>query len=194
MIHFKQLQITPDNKKVIIEASISQSMPFKGFYIDEIFIEPYQNFTDTQTMSNGNTPFSLKIHKEKKIKQVRLELTSIDFTNYSIKKGDLLFVYIRVKFIKEDAGNVIPTCTQDKEVTIGVAYNKYDIYHKIISYMKELNCCEVPKHFINWYLRWKAIEIAEKTCNYSSLVELWKKFSRSPLKGNKLNSNCGCNG
>jgi len=62
-------------------------------------------------MSNNKTPFSLKIHKEKKIKQVRLELTSIDFTNYSIKKGDLLFVYVRVKFIKEDAGNVIPTCT-----------------------------------------------------------------------------------
>lgn len=194
MIQFKQLQITPDNKKVIIDIGINQSIPFKGFYIDEVFIEPYQNFTDTQTMSNDRTPFSLKIHKEKKIKQVRLELTNQDFTNYSIKNNDLLFVYIRVKFIKEDAGSVVPTCTRDKEVTVGVAYNKYNIYHKIISYMKELNQCEVPKNFINWYLRWKAIELAEKTCNYNSLVWLWKKFIKSPIIENNSNSNCGCNG
>lgn len=87
--------------------------------------------------------------------------------------NSLFFVYIKTK------GN--PTsdtpCGQDNVWTMGVTCNLYPIYYSWICVMKELNNeCEVPKHFVNQYLKYIALITSIKTGHYNKAIEIWTRW------------------
>lgn len=64
---------------------------------------------------------------------------------------------------------------------------------KGLGYLKELgNSCEVPKGFIDFILRVKALDIAIETCNYTEAIKYWEMLNRTPVR--TTTSNCGCHG
>lgn len=103
-------------------------------------------------------------------------------------KKDLLFVTPNIE------GNPSPDtpCGQDVN-KIGVIYNKKFLMQKGLSYLKELgNSCTIPKGFIDFILRVKALDMAIETCNYTEAIKYWKMLNRTPTR--TTTNNCGCHG
>ncbi len=64
---------------------------------------------------------------------------------------------------------------------------------KGLGYLKELsNSCVIPKGFIDFILRFKALDIAIETCNYTEAIKYWKMLNRVPTR--TTTNNCGCYG
>lgn len=79
-------------------------------------------------------------------------------------------------------------------IDIGAVYNKKHILNKGLGYLNELGeSCTIPKGFIDYILRSKALEMAIATCNYSEAVKYWNYLTKRPVN-TTLTSNCGCHG
>ena len=64
---------------------------------------------------------------------------------------------------------------------------------KGLEYLKELgNSCTIPKGFIDFILRVKALDMAIETCNYMEAIKYWEMLNRMPAK--TTTNNCGCHG
>lgn len=64
----------------------------------------------------------------------------------------------------------------------------------MMSGVKEISdTCNVPRHFINNILRFKAIELSIKTGNYLQAIKYWKKFFSSD-RVRSIHKLCGCYG
>lgn len=103
-------------------------------------------------------------------------------------KKDLLFITPNIE------GNPSPDtpCGQDVN-KVGVVYNKKALMQKGLGYLKELgNSCTIPKGFIDFILRMKALDMAIETCNYTEAIKYWKMLNRMPTRA--LTNNCGCHG
>nr|DAI45531.1 MAG TPA: hypothetical protein [Bacteriophage sp.] len=64
---------------------------------------------------------------------------------------------------------------------------------KGLGYLKELgNSCVIPKGFIDFILRLKALDMAIETCNYTEAIKYWKMLNRTQIR--ITSNNCGCRG
>ena len=62
-----------------------------------------------------------------------------------------------------------------------------------MAYLKELdNSCVIPKGFIDFILRVKALDMAIETCNYTEAIKYWEMLNRKSVK--TVTNNCGCHG
>ena len=78
-------------------------------------------------------------------------------------------------------------------IDIGMTYNKKYMQEKGLSYLKELgDSCTIPKGFIDYILKTKALDLSIETCNYFEAVKYWKMLVKSPVK--TISNNCGCHG
>lgn len=103
-------------------------------------------------------------------------------------KDDLIFITPNIE------GNPSPDtpCGQDVN-KVGVVYNRKALMQKGLGYLKELgNSCTIPKGFIDFILRVKALDMAIETCNYMEAIKYWKMLNRIPVK--TTTNNCGCHG
>lgn len=77
-------------------------------------------------------------------------------------------------------------------VNIGAAYNKRKILLKGMNYLKEFsNTCSIPKGFIDFTLRQKALDLAIATCNFNLAQKYFDMFTMSNIPVTK---GCGCYG
>ena len=101
-------------------------------------------------------------------------------------KDDLLFI---TPILQGDPSPDTP-CGQDVN-KVGVVYNRKSLMQKGLGYLKELgNSCVVPKGFIDFILRVKALDMAIETCNYTEAIKYWEMLNRIPVR--TTTSNCGC--
>lgn len=103
-------------------------------------------------------------------------------------KDDILFITPNIQ------GTPTPDtpCGQDTN-KLGVVYNKKTLMQKGLGYLKELgNSCIIPKGFIDFILRFKALDMSIETCNYQEAIKYWNMLNRVPIK--TATNNCGCHG
>lgn len=103
-------------------------------------------------------------------------------------KNDLLFITPNI------IGNPAPDAPCNRSANkIGVVYDKKVLMQKGLVYLKELgNSCVIPKGFIDFILRVKALDMAIETCNYTEAIKYWEMLNRKSVK--TVTNNCGCHG
>lgn len=145
-------------------------------YFDEVMIEGAR--VDTPLTYGTSTPY----HIIDESAQTRL----ISEVYLPVAKDDLLFITPNIQ------GNPAPDtpCGQDVN-KIGVVYNRKALMQKGLGYLKELgNSCVIPKGFIDFILRVKALDMAIETCNYTEAIKYWKMLNRMSVR--TTTNNCGC--
>lgn len=206
MMHFNELRISQDNRFLIIDASIDESSYFDTVSLDSVVI-------DTQDTYVSNGPSSTPIYTYKvgeKYQQVYSSPDNSQVLTSALEpvlvKSELESRRIRLSLDATDLGvqlnntmffvYVISTGTPSSEapagttnpMIMGTVVNLYQFYQKSIYYLKGISkdCCEVPKCFIDFILRYKALELCIKTGNYTEAIKYWKKFfmDKTPLFNN----------
>lgn len=112
------------------------------------------------------------------VKHARIELKQEDFCQPLA--DTMFFVYVKCRGT-EPGKAPIPTmdcpCNQQDELTLGVCVNEFLIYRRFMCLMRELlNDCEIPKEFIDLYLRWESVKMCIATGHYSEAILYWKRF------------------
>lgn len=75
---------------------------------------------------------------------------------------------------------------------IGIVYDKSYINSKGLQYLKELSStCSIPKGFIDFILKVKALDLAINSCNPTLAIKYWELLNK---KINTAKTNCGCYG
>lgn len=183
MIEFKELKISLDGKKLIIDASVIDSQYYNDVYIDTVIIDTQDTYTPT-----GPSSKPIFTHSVENEKSVRLELETTEL-NVPVD-NTLFFVYI----IAKGTPSIDTPCNMDNKTTLGVISYLYPFYNSIMYYIKEVeNKCKIPKNFINFILRLKAFELSIKTGHYTKSIEYWNRFFKN-IKNNNINTDCLCHG
>lgn len=189
MITFNELRVTPNNVSLIIDASVVSSDYYDNIYIESIVI-------DTQDTYIKNGPSSKAIYNytvEEGENQKRIRLTLKEEDLGIPINGNMFFVYvITTGEYKEDT-----PCELKRNINIGTAVNLYPIYKKAVEYTRELaNTCSIPKNFIDFILKIKALDLNIKTGNYYEAIRYWNKMFKTFNVGTDflINNNCGCDG
>lgn len=205
MMHFNELRVSQDNRFLIIDVSVDESSYFDTVSLDSIVIDTqdtyvangpsstpiytykvgedyqqvYSSPDNSQILTSDLEP--VLVNNELESRRVRL---SLDATALGVQLNNtMFFVYvISTGTPSSDA----PTSTIDPMI-MGTVVNLYQFYQKSIYYLKKVNNdCEVPKCFIDFILRCKALELCIKTGNYTEAIKYWKKFfiGNTPLFNN----------
>ena len=169
MIKFNELRITPNNENLIIDVSIEDAEYFKDVVLDSIIIDTQDTYT-----ANGPSDeavFTYSVVDDYSKKSVRLILKSEDL-GVPIA-GNIFFVHV--------IATGEPTADTPYELRnskiIGTVINTYPIYKQSMKYTKELgDSCNIPKNFVDYIFRIKALDLAIRTGNYLEAIKYWNKF------------------
>lgn len=214
MLVLNECRITDDGKTLVVEASVDSLNWYKQVYIKNTIID-----TDKTWSPNGpsSTPVyteefelsdtivtatcgpvsadeedcrcgSLVTGDRKGRKNIRLYLSSKDL---GVSLNDnIFFVYI----VASGYPDPKTPCGMDNSTIMGVALNLKPIYNSAMGYIRSLgNTCEIPKGFIDMFLKYKALELSLKTGNYPEAFKMWEYL----IKGGTVPSitkGCGCHG
>ena len=196
MIQFNTLKITQDGKNLIINASVKNLSYYTNVLIGSIVI-------DNQDTYSANGPSSNPIYRHsfagkdlvtneniEGLKNINIIVSAKELLdNNGDLNDDILYVYL----IAVGIPSADTPCGMDNINTLGVALNLRPIYNNGINYIKQVeSTCEIPKDFIEFILRYKALDLALKTENYIQANKYWNKFFKNnnvvPLNTNS----CGC--
>lgn len=109
-------------------------------------------------------------YKPSKLQHIRVEISQDDICEPFL--DTMFFVWIKETGVDPNA-----PCSENRDYTLGVCINEFTIYRRFICLIHELlKDCEIPKYFIDLYLRWQAVKMAIATGNYSEAVLVWKRF------------------
>lgn len=181
MLYWKELKITPDNKYLLIDLSVTDNPYFENVLIKGITIDTQDTYVSTGPSESPVYTHTL----DEPAKTLKLELTSKDLGVTLC--GHIFFIYVSI------SGEPLEEtpCEMINKPLINTVINLYPIYQMTMNYLKELGCnCCIPKGFINMILRLKAIELCIKTGNYTQAIKYWNNFF---LKKVNQIPNCNCN-
>mgnify|MGYP000071302705 FL=1 len=196
MIQFNTLKITKDGKYLIINASVKNLSYYTNVLIGSIAI-------DNQDTYSASGPSSNPIYKHSFAgKDLVTNKDIAGFKNISITvsakelldtngdlSDDILYVYLRAV----GTPSADTPCGMDNVNTLGVALNLRPIYNNGINYIKQVeSTCEIPKDFIDFILRYKALDLALKTGNYIQANKYWNKFFKNNNVVSLNTNSCGC--
>lgn len=196
MIQFNTLKITKDGKYLIINASVKDLSYYTNVLIGSIAI-------DNQDTYSARGPSSNPIYKHSfASKDLVTNKDIAGFKNISITvsakelldtngdlSDDILYVYLRAV----GTPSADTPCGMDNVNTLGVALNLKPIYNNGINYIKQVeSTCEIPKDFIDFILRYKALDLALKTGNYIQANKYWNKFFKNNNVVSLNTNSCGC--
>lgn len=190
MVHFNELKITPDAKKLIIDVSVLKEDYYKDVYLDSIIIdsqdtyvgnypssEPLYQYTipDIESQMSGKTVYQ---------KHIRLVLDTLD-----LPLNNLLFVYVTVK------GTPTPDtpCGCDNIVTLKTVVNLYPFYQQAMAYIKDIaKVCSNHSEFADFILRLKALQLAITTGHYTDAIKYYNKFFKGKEGVVAKKGGCSC--
>lgn len=211
MIEFKELYITPDNSKLIIDVQVSDLCWYDAVFIKDIYVVPHTKWGITSPKDtdyvyhasnlpeitedsnicgifNGNLPTDIEILDEFKRgrKRVRLILNKEDIGDI---KDNMFFVYVVPSgIVPKDSNITLP------EYEVGVTYNEVFIKDSVMSFVNLYECpkqCKVNNtKFIDFIIMYKALQLSIDTAQYTQAIKIWNSLTgRLPNK-----FNCKCNG
>jgi hypothetical protein len=88
----------------------------------------------------------------------------------------MFFVYVKVKgtFGKDAPYN------EDKPYELGITFNTYDIYHKLISNAKIPSACSsVSKYFIDYYLKFELLRACINNNHLTEAISIYNKYFKT---------------
>lgn len=207
MIVLNECRITEDGKYLVIEASVDSLAYYENVYISNIIIDTDKTYIPDGPSSNPiyeqefeglerlnsdvMTDTDCKcgnIYTSGGSKSIRLKLSSKDLDIDNLN-SNIFFVYLIA------SGYPAPDtpCGMDNSTVMGIAYNKRLIYNKAIGAIKELNdSCNIPKNFIDIFLKYKAFTLALKTGHFTEAIKIWKYLKNSSIT--TISRGCGCHG
>lgn len=218
MVVFNECRISPEGECLVLEASIDNLSWYKDVYIESVIIDTEETFTPGSPSHNPvykkeydkNVYMPVGTVEQKDCDAVQTEDTECRCGNIYTKSR---LGHIRLVIPKEKlAGNVLndhvffvyvtasgvpapnTPCGMDNAWAMRVIVNYRLLYDMAMKYVRELNeDCEVPKGFIDMFLRLHAFQYALRTGNYMEAIDMWKRLfkgkHRIPVK-----SRCGCHG
>ena len=197
MIKFNELGITRDGKNFVIDISV-RDMPYyeddeqnAHVYISSIYIVNQCQYKDTGSYkAEGNYVWKIEVKADDKLKNLRVVLTDREVCNL---KDDLFFV------VAEATGTPRSDtpCGMDEAFIIGVTYYQGPIYQRFMHIIREIERgCHIPKHFIDEFLRHKAIQYAIEAGHYALAAKYWNEFVKGKLDDHIVDTPkpCGCHG
>ena len=167
---FKYNKVSIEDNKLIVDFEIEDKPYYSGIIIKGLRI-------DTSATYGTKTPYYTSPYS--------------GILHFEIPLSNTKELY----FIIPQAQITLPPdipCGAD-EVNIAVAYNKKTLMQKGWGYLKELsNSCGIPKGFIDFILRIKALDMSIETCNYTEAIKYWEMLNKMPTRTST--NNCGCHG
>ena len=196
MIQFNALKITQDGKNLIINASVKNLSYYTNVLIGSIVIDNQDTYSTRGPSSNPVYKHSFA-GKDLVTDEDIAGLKNISITvsakelldNNGDLNDDILYVYL----IAVGTPSADTPCGMDNVNTLGVALNLRPIYNNGMSYIKQVeSTCEIPKDFIDFILRYKALDLALKTENYIQANKYWNKFFKNNNVVSLNTNSCGC--
>lgn len=215
MLVLNECRITEDGKYLVVEASVDSLNWYKNVYIKSVVIDTDETWSANGPSSNPiyQKEFGFEDSKITSIcgpvstedsncdcgnliipdrqgtKNIRLYLSAKDLSLSSL--NNIFFVYV----IASGYPDPQTPCGMDNSTIMGVALNLRLIYNAAIGYVKSLSAtCEIPKGFIDMFLKYKALELALKTGNYPEAFKMWKYLLGSGKSSTIPNKGCRCHG
>lgn len=215
MIRFNELRISSDGKYLIIDASVDSQDFYNDILLDSVVIDtqdtyilngPSSNPVYTYTVGdNYDLTYSIPeqcncnpiLEEEDQSycftygsyekKNVRLVLQAGDM-NLSTLNDTMFFVYV---ITTGEPSADAPESTVSPQI-MGTVTNLYPYYQSMMKSVKELiNECKIPKNFIDFSLRLKALELCIRTGNYPQAIVYWNKFFKGKMS-KPVVTNCSC--
>lgn len=187
MVQINELRIT-ENGKLLIDANVKISSG--EVYITDVYIDTQDTYTDAG-------PSSKAAHASISSKsQIRLEYTKNDLILMGADKTislnkTLFFVYIKVT----GTPSIDTPCGEDNVYTLGVTFDCCGLYNSFMNYIREINeTCVVPRHFIDTFLKFKALEVSINTAHYPQAIKYYNKFIKDLNTPITTYKTCNCNG
>lgn len=189
MIRFNTLKISSDGTCFMVQVSVDSAAYYNERYITDVFIDSDFTFNNSTTPSNKAVHIEIEGTTTKSFSRVfsAAELSRLITTK--TLRGHMLYVYVYVDGpITGDA-----PCGSDSDMYLGVAVDWNSLYHGSLGFMKQVTkeCCNIPKEFIDYILRMKALELAIKTGHTMVAKNIWDKFFSK--KRRMVFTPCGCN-
>lgn len=196
MIQFNKLKITQDGKNLIINASVKNLSYYTNVLIGSIAIDNQDTYSASGPSSNPiyKHSFASKDLVTNKniagLKNISITISAKELLdNNGDLNNDILYVYL----IAVGTPSADTPCGMDNVNTLGVALNLRPIYNNGINYIKQVeSTCEIPKDFIDFILRYKALDLALKTENYIQANKYWNKFFKNNNVVSLNTNSCGC--
>lgn len=213
MITFNKAKLSPTNEQLFLNLSIVE--------IDKVtnsIINVYIDTDETIVYDNKPSEYAIKIWEELPFIAHELDLT-LDYTGkikYTINSNDLIAAGQEVEEEESEVdltsilckdfsnhifyiwaeykGNYTMT-NSDGEVNQFIPIAVIDtccIYNCLMNTLKEFdNVCKIPKNFVNLYLQYEAIQVANNTGHFIAGKNLWNKFfKRKDLVIEEKKCNC----
>lgn len=189
MVRFNDLKISSDGSCFTVNVSVDSASYYVKRYITGIYIDSDSTFNNSTNPSDKAVFISLEESPQKSFKKTFSvgELSGI-LTSKNFK-DHMMYVFVELDGpITGDA-----PCNSDSDLFLGIAVDWNGIYHRSLDFMKQVtkDCCNIPKEFIDYILRYKALELALKTGHYMVAKNIWDKFFSKRRK--TISSICGCN-
>lgn len=196
MIQFNTLKITQDGKNLIINASVKNLSYYTNVLIGSIVIDNQDTYSVSGPSSNPIYEHSFAgkdlVTNEDIVglKNISIIISAKELLdNNGDLNDDILYVYL----IAVGTPSADTPCGMDNVNTLGVALNLRPIYNNGINYIKQVeSTCEIPKDFIDFILRYKALDLALKTENYIQANKYWNKFFKNNNVVSLNTNSCGC--
>lgn len=186
MVVFHQAEITPDGKRLLIDASVSHYNFDENTFITQISVDTSKNYLETGpsekafVIYNGEDKEGNALN-EKHVRKI------IDLDGMNIG-DDLLFVWVLTTDIPEEA-----PCNMRATIGLRVVYNKWKIYSDSMNYIKTIDNCNPSLEMINYMLRLMAFKMSLEAGNYLQAIKYWNEFFNKKYKDCVIHR-CGCNG
>lgn len=218
MIQFNELRITPDNEYLIIDVSIEDAEYYKDVVLDSIVIDTQntyiangpsskavytynvldegydaiysipENCGCSQVLEAGTEDECFLLDNSSK-KHARLLLKSEDL-GVPIS-GNMFFVYA----ISSGNPTAATPCELRSPIAVRTVMNLYPVYRQSMIYTKELgDTCSIPKNFIDYILKIRALDIAIRTGNYNEAIRYWNILFKNLYYNSEPVNMCGCYG
>lgn len=188
MLVLNECRISEDGKCLIVEASVDSLDYYRNVYISHIIIDTDKTWIPGGPSSNHIYIQDFTTDSESGKKNVRLSINVKDL-NLSTLNDNIFIIY----FVASGYPAPDTPCGMDNSFIIGVAYNTRNIYNNAINYIKELNnSCEIPKGFIDSFLKFKAFKLALSTGNFPEAFKMWEYIGKS--KNTISKGGCRCHG
>lgn len=184
MVEFNRLIVLPKYQGIYLDVQVPDIPYYENIYIDRVVIDTQDTYTNCGISSKP--VYEYKVDGD--VKSLQLTISDSDIL-VPCMAGQLFFVYVVTK------GTFAPDTPQgcDCHTTLAACADTYRIYRQGTKYMAETyKECEVPRHFLDFILRYNAFKIAMKTRDYPLAIAYWEKFNKQMCY--KSSSNCGCNG
>lgn len=194
MIQIDELELSQNGKTLKVVASVKDQSYYQDILIKSLTVDTQNTFSAS---GPSDTPIYKASFKTKEVgtgkeveglKKISKEIPIDVLTDTST--NNIFYVYLEATGMPA----LNTPCGMDNVITLGVIYNKVPIYNVGMKYIKQVEeSCAVPKSFVDYILKYKALDLAIKTENYTQANEYWKKFFENNTLTNTINvTNCGC--